>query len=78
MPGTPITDYLTKLATDDKAYKDHKKDAKATAKKHGLTDDQADLVASGDLTQIQEALQAENPGKTLKAIVMIASVSPSP
>jgi len=68
----PITPYLKRLATDERLLRKHKRNPKGTAMDEGLTQEEADLVASGDLAAIDEALQAENPGKKLSKIVMIA------
>ncbi len=55
-----ISDFLKTLAKDEKLQKDWASDAKGTAKKSGLSEQQATTVASGDTAQIESAIQKED------------------
>jgi len=51
-----LTDFLTRLATDQQLVSDFEKDAKATMQHHGLSEEHIELVLGHKYDEIQELL----------------------
>jgi hypothetical protein len=64
-----ITNYLQKLVDDPQLLRDHHKDPRGTMQKQGLSQASIDLIASKDVQKIRDAVNKENPGRVVVAIV---------
>jgi hypothetical protein len=57
-----ISDYMAHLADSEDAREKHRQDPHEAMKEHGLTDEERDIVASGDEDRIRAAVSESDPG----------------
>ena len=60
-----IGPFLTKLVENSDLLAEYGDDPDGVMEREGLTEDEREIVRSGDLKRLRDALQEENPGKEI-------------